>query len=47
MFKIPQGNFKFLSEEEKRNIDWLSTDLKSDTGYFVEVDIDYPKSIWE
>ena len=47
MFKIPQGDFKFLSHEETRNIDWLTIDLKGNTGYFVEVDIDYPESIWE
>ena len=47
MFKIPQGDFKFLAHEETRNIDWLSIDLKGNTGYFVEVDIDYPESIWE
>ena len=47
MFKIPQGQFKFLTEDERHNIDWLSIDLKGDTGYFVEVDIDYPESIWE
>ena len=47
MFKIPQGQFKFLTEDERHNIDWVSIDLKGDTGYFVEVDIDYPESIWE
>ena len=47
MFKIPQGDFKFLSHEETRNIDWLTIDLNGNTGYFVEVDIDYPESIWE
>ena len=47
MFKIPQGDFKFLSHEETRNIDWLTIDLKGNTGYFVEADIDYPESIWE
>ena len=46
MFKIPQGQFKFLTDEEKQSIDWVSIDLKGDTGYFVEVDIDCPESIW-
>ena len=47
MFTIPQGQFKFLTYDEKHTIDWLSIDLIGDTGYFVEVDIDYPESVWE
>ena len=47
MFKTPQSQFEFLTDEEKHNIDWLYTDVKSDTGYLVKVDIDYPESIWE
>ena len=47
MFKIPQGKFKFWTDEEKQSIDWVSIDLNGDTGYFVEVDMDYPESLWE
>ena len=47
MFKIPQSKFKFLTDEEKQSIDWVSIDLNGNTGYFVEVDMDYPESIWE
>ena len=47
MFKIPQGEFKFLTDEEKQSINWVSIDLNGDTGYFVEVDMEYPESIWE
>ena len=47
MFKIPQEGFRFLSEENKHNIDWKTVELTSDTGYFVECDLTYPDDIQE
>ena len=46
-FKIPQSGFRFLSEDEKRKINWNTVDVTDKTGYFVEIDIDYPEKIWE
>ena len=43
MYKLPEGGFQFISEEEKSQIDWLKIDLLSDVGYFVECDLNYPE----
>ena len=45
MYKLPEGGFRFISEEEKSQIDWLKIDLLSDMGYFVECDLSYPEQI--
>ena len=45
MYKLPEGGFRFISEEEKSQIDWLKIDLLSDVGYFVECDLNYPEQI--
>ena len=37
--------FRFIPEEEKRQIDWTTTDLLSSFGYFVECDLYYPDQI--
>jgi hypothetical protein len=47
IFPLPYKNFEFISDEEKETIDWGSVNLTNDTGYFVEVSLDYPEEIWE
>jgi len=42
---LPWGNFQFLSDEEKQQIDWKTIDLMKETGYFVEVSLTYPENI--
>ena len=46
-FNIPKGGFRFLPDKEKSKIKWETIDLRGNTGYFVEVDLDYPEDIWE
>ena len=41
----PISDFKFLSEEEIEQLDILSIPQDGDTGYFLEVDLDYPKNL--
>ena len=44
--KLPIGGFKWLEDEETKQINWLDDSLCSgDTGYILEVDLDYPKDI--
>ena len=45
MYKLPEKGFRFISEEEKRQIDWTTIDLLSSFGYFVECDLYYPYQI--
>ena len=45
MYKLPEKGFRFISEEEKRQIDWTTIDLLSSFGYFVECDLYYPDQI--
>lgn len=45
VFKLPQKDFRFLTEKEKDEIDWVSVDLTGDLGYFVECDLLYPPEI--
>ena len=42
---LPISDFKFLSEEEIGQLDILSVPQDGDTGYFFEVDLDYPKDL--
>jgi hypothetical protein len=46
-FPLPYADFKFLTAEEKSVINWSTVDLMGDTGYFVEVTLNYPDSIRE
>ena len=46
-YNLPTGKFRYLSDEEKMCIDWENIDLCSDTGYFVQCDLEYPPEIWE
>ena len=42
---MPHGNFKWMSEDEFKNIDWLHQTDEQTTGYFVECDLVYPPEI--
>ena len=44
---MPYGGFKFLPEEKKQGINWETIDLSQNVGFFVEVDLEVPKEIWE
>ena len=46
-FKLPEKGFRFLSENEIKNINWVTIDLTNDYGYFIECDLDYPREIHE
>ena len=45
MYKLPEKGFKFISDEEKRHIDWTTVDLLSNFGFFVECDLYYQEEI--
>jgi len=42
---LPISDFSFLSQEQMLNFDVMKISDKSDIGYFLEVDLDYPKSL--
>ena len=47
--KLPANDFKWVKEEDlsQFNEDFIKNyDENSDTGYFLEVDIDYPKELF-
>lgn len=44
-FPLPYANFKFMPDHEKMWINWTTIDLKGDTGYFVEVTLEYGEDI--
>ena len=44
---LPKDGFRWMSQEELRNLDLQSLDEKSSKGYIVEVDIEYPQEIHE
>ena len=46
-FKIPKEELVFLSNDEKEKIDWINLDPNDKYGFFVEVDLEYPKEIHE
>ena len=46
-FKIPKEDFRFISETEKKKIDWVNLKPNDCYGYFVEVDLVCPKEIHE
>lgn len=49
--KLPAHSFQWLSEEEIASVDWTSFqqdgDDESDTGYILEVDLEYPQELHE
>jgi hypothetical protein len=38
---LPTGDFRFLTEEEIRNLDLMSIHGNADKGYMLEVDLEY------
>ncbi len=44
---LPQRNFKWLSQEEIANLDIMSVGKDAETGYILEVDLEYPSEIHE
>lgn len=42
---LPQGEFKWLTQEEIENINFLDIDDDDEYGYVLEVDIDYPEEL--
>lgn len=44
-FKLPWGNFTWLTGEELANVDVQSLDDDGETGYVFEVDLDYPANL--
>ena len=45
MYKLLEKGFRFISGEEKAQIDWTTIDLLSCFGYFVECDLYYQEEI--
>jgi len=44
-YPLPVGDFKYLSEEQYADIDWLHAATDGDVGYFVVCDLHYPEAI--
>jgi hypothetical protein len=44
---LPVGGFRFLTEEEISQIDFTQIPDDSETGYFVECDLEYPAELHE
>ena len=44
-YPLPVKDFKYLEEEEYKDIDWYRVQLDGDTGYFVVCDLHYPADI--
>ena len=44
-YPLPTGFFRFLNEEEIKNIDILSIPADASTGYLLEVSLTYPKHL--
>ena len=42
---LPIGGFKFVPKEEWAQIDWLTLDADAPVGYFLNVDLEYPKEL--
>ncbi|MEL7079369.1 MAG: hypothetical protein AAGM46_26060, partial [Cyanobacteria bacterium J06582_2] len=42
---LPTSQFSFLTTQEIRDFDILSADIKGETGYILEVDLDYPQHL--
>lgn len=47
MFPLPFSNLKFMEEKDFIKIDWVKIDLLGETGFFVEVSLEYPQEIHE
>jgi hypothetical protein len=42
---MPVRNFKFLEREEIDELDWRSMTDEQQTGYILEVDLEYPQHL--
>jgi len=42
---LPTGNFKWLDENEIKNLDFKNIGIDSSTGYVFEVDLEYPREL--
>ena len=42
---LPIGGFRFVPKEEWAAIDWLTLDADAAIGYFLSVDLEYPKEL--
>jgi hypothetical protein len=43
---MPHSDFKWLEQSEYDKINWKNINSTGDTGYILEVDLDYPKEIY-
>jgi len=43
--KLPVGNLKFIPKSRYQNIDWYNINTEKDTGYILEVDLEYPSEL--
>jgi len=44
---LPEGNFRFLSQDEISDFDLMNVPTHGDTGYRVECDLKYPEKLHE
>jgi len=44
---LPTSNFRFLSDQEIRNLDIMNVPIDSPTGYILEVDLEYSHNLYE
>jgi hypothetical protein len=44
---LPVGGFRFLTDEEISRLDFTQIPDDSDTGYFIECDLEYPAELHE
>jgi len=42
---LPEGNFRFLSQDEISDFDFMNVPTHGDTGYIVECDLKYPEKL--
>jgi hypothetical protein len=42
---LPVSDFRWLSEEEIKVINWEKTDIDQEVGYILEVDLKYSKKL--
>lgn len=45
MEKLPLNNLKWIDETQIENFDVMQVNTKGDTGYILEVDLDYPSNL--
>src|SRR6202044_3237949 len=42
---LPMSHFKWIDQNEYDSIDWKTINTKSNIGYILEVDLDYPSNL--